>query len=73
MPIFVPTKTKKMIHFKNIEEARQKKITILDFLNKVEPISDMEVKRINRAEKVLKSANEYILNYNKKKLDELLR
>ena len=62
-----------MTHFKNIEEARQKKILIVNFLNKAEPISDMEVKRINRAERVLKSANEYILNYNKKKLDDLLK
>ena len=64
-----------MIHFKNIEDARDKKAKCIKFLNDInvdEIYSTAQANRIPNAEKVLKSANQYILGYNKKQLDKQL-
>ena len=64
-----------MTHFKNIEDARDKKAKCIKFLNEInvdDIYSTTEANRILNAEKVLESANQYILDYNKKQLDKQL-
>lgn len=64
-----------MANFKNIEEAKTKKAECMKFLNELnveEVNSASEANRIVRAEELLKSANIYILDYNKQQLDRML-
>jgi hypothetical protein len=64
-----------MTHFKNIEDARDKKAKCIKFLNDInvdEIYSTTQANRIPNAEKVLESANQYISDYNKRQLDKQL-